>query len=83
MISRVETRPWNREQLFTFAQLAERDDLPIRKSRWVLRLWARRGVVINGTRERVKLESILIGHIRYTSIEALREFVARFMEHSQ
>jgi hypothetical protein len=59
------------------ATLARRSDLPVQKSQWVFRHWARRGVALNGNpRHRVKLPCVKIGRVRYTSIEALREFIA-------
>jgi hypothetical protein len=71
------TRSWECERLFTFSDLARRSDLPVQKSQWVFRHWARRGVALNGNpRKRVRLPCVKIGRVRYTSVEALREFIA-------
>jgi hypothetical protein len=58
------------EQRLTLSQAAQRMDLSV-STLW---RWCQRGV--QGTR----LESIVIGHLRYTSVEALERFASRCTE---
>jgi hypothetical protein len=82
----VSNRSWENERLFTFGDLARQPNLPIQKSHWVFRHWAKNGLELrnrppgrNGRHQKAKLPSVRIGHLRYTSIEALREFVRNFI----
>ncbi len=81
MQNQTATRSWDNERLYTFRELAECKNLPVEKSRWSLRQWARRGVPIKPySKTKVKLPTVFIGNVRYTSMEALREFLSMFTE---
>lgn len=67
--------PIVREQHFPLSQLAKR--LPIRRSKRTLVRWATKGVPDAMRESTVKLETINVGGVRYSSVEAYYRMIEK------
>lgn len=84
---RSPQRKWEGERLLTLRELSRElhrnPAAPVQRSHWTLRLWARKGVQINGRKDRLKLSTTALFGARYTSMEALQEFWTTLVRESQ
>ena len=70
------------EDLIGLFEVPKHFPSPRKPSRPTVFRWARQGILIDGTTTRVVLQTVKLGGIKYTSLEAITRFIRAINGHS-